>query len=405
MMTDGATEDRKSGEFTVLIASRNLDCIKQIDNVISQIDTLTINHNHICNGHSDPLYGLTELPDLLILWVGEKWKLELSELMSRPSAQRPALIICADNDDPQLMRMAIKAGAIDYLKPPIVSDELTAIVYSALNECQEEPTEKSGAVIALINAKGGSGASFIACNIADLMTQSSRLDVALMGMDIQFGSLSSYLDMDVKYGLIDALDNIDEMDSDALKGYMTQHSSGIDLLDAKPGELISTEEVEVEHLSRLLKLLTRNYDQVIVDLPRQINSLTSEVIDSADKILVVLQQSIAHIHDTLRLLEILQRDLAIPSDRITMVINRYDKRSDLTLDSISKTLNHQTFITIPNSFDEVSKSIDGGEPLSACFKRTTVTKALSSITDHILGQDSKTKSAVLNRVMKHFKVL
>ncbi|MBL4827465.1 MAG: AAA family ATPase [Spongiibacteraceae bacterium] len=395
---------KKIFEFTVLVASRNAKAIDHLEKMLTPVKALNIQRNHICNGHSDPLFGLVKMPNLLIFWVSTNWQVELEELISRPAAERPPLIICANNDDAQLMRKAMKAGAVDYLRSPIVAGEFVAVVCGVLDEFRKSNTEKSGEIVAIINAKGGSGASFIACNIADLMAESSHLQVALLGLDIQFGSLSGYLDMDARYGLIEALDNIDDMDSDALKGYMMSHPSGIDLLDVKLDELLTPEDIDVDSLSRLLSLLSSNYDQVIVDLPRQIDSLTSEVIESADKILVVLQQSIAHLHDAKRLLELLRRDLGVASERIFLVINRYDKRSDLTLNDLSKALNHQNLMTIPNAFDEVSKSLIVGELLYKCSKRAAITKALLLMKDSLLGYEPKTKFSVFNRVIKHLKV-
>lgn len=284
-------------QFNVLVAGRNAEHIDQMESILSNIDNLPISRNHICNGHSDPLYGLPKMPELLVFWVGENWELELTELMLHFPSNHPALIICADSDDPKLMRLAMKAGAVDYIRSPISRNDLVTATCSVLDDFNLNHSSKSGSILTVINAKGGSGASFIACNIADIMAESSNLDVALMGLDIQFGSLSGYLDINTKYGLIEALDNIDGMDSAALKGYMMQHSSGIHLLDVKPDALITAEDIDPESISKLLDLIATNYDQVIIDLPRQIDQLSRTVIECSDKILIVVQQSIAHIHD------------------------------------------------------------------------------------------------------------
>jgi len=389
--------------FNVLVAGRNAEHIEQMETILGNIDNLSISRNHICNGHSDPLYGLPEMPDLLVFWVGENWELELTELMLHLPSKYLSLIICADSDDPKLMRLAMKAGAVDYLRSPISRNDLVAATCSVLDDFNLTHCSKSGSILTVINAKGGSGASFIACNIADIMAESSDLDVALIGLDIQFGSHSGYLDIDTEYGLIEALDNIEDMDSAALRGYMMQHSSGIHLLDVKPGALLTAEDIDPESLSKLLNLMATNYDQVIIDLPRQIDQVSSTVIECTDKILIVVQQSIAHIHDAMRLLEILQRDLLTPKGKIAIVVNRYDKSSDLTLKSISKMLNIDSLLTIPNSFDQVSESINGGEPIYAIFRRAAVTKALIKMKDDLLGQKIAKEKAVLGKLFDRFR--
>ncbi len=53
--------------------------------------------------------------------------------------------------------------------------------------------------------------------------------------DLQFGSLSHYFDLEPKYGMVEVLQNIYELDQVALEGYMLKHSSGLKMLDVKPG--------------------------------------------------------------------------------------------------------------------------------------------------------------------------
>lgn len=388
--------------FNVLIASRSAGAINILEENLSAMSSLQIHRNHICNGHSDPLHGFTERIDLLIFWVGENWVVELEELMSRPSSDRPPLIICANNDDPLLMRTAMKAGACDYLRAPVIKDELIASVTQQIDDAIRKSHVDNGAITAVINAKGGSGSSFIACNIADLMTESSNLDVALMGLDIQFGSLSGYLDINAQYGLMEALQNIEGMDREALNGYMTKHPTGLNLLDLKPGDLFMPEDVNIDSLSKLLDLLCENYDQVVIDLPRQIDFLTSTVIDRSDKLLIVMQQSIAHLHDAKRLIDIFRRDLSVPNEKIMVVVNRYDKDSDLTLASIAKTLQHKNLLTVPNAFEQVNESINGGEPLYNVFRKSAITKSLMQMKDTLIETDAPHEVSGLRKVFNRF---
>jgi len=395
---------RHQKEFKVLVASRNSGAIQQMENILQAVPEASVSRNHICNGHSDPLYGLPEMPDMLIFWVGQDWKLELTELMAREASERPPLMICADHDDPYLMRLAMKSGAVDFLVPPIIADEMIAAIYAVHDELFKNSKALTGTITGVMNSKGGSGASFIACNIADLMAESSNLDVALVGLDIQFGSLSGYLDMKAKYGLLDALENIENIDNAALKGYMMQHPSGLHLLDAKPRDLLLPEDIDTQSLSQLMELLAHNYDQVVVDLPRHIDTVTSTVIERADKLLVIVQQGIAYLHDAKRILEILRRDLGVSEDRISVVVNRYERSHELSLQIMSKTLHHDNLLTIPNSFDYVNESINGGTPLYSVRKRASITKALLLMQEKLLGRESNAEGAMFNKLIHRLKV-
>ena len=399
------TSSKHHGSMNILIASRNKDILKTFQNILTGIEGISLSTNLISNGHSDPLYGLTETPDLLIFCVGESWVIELEELMDNPASERPPLIICADNDDPSLMRLSMKAGALDYLKSPFEKSEITTSILSVQEEYKRNQTHSTGVVTAIMNAKGGSGSSFIACNIADLITESSHLDVALVGLDIQFGNLSGYLDMHTDYGLVQALDNIDNMDSTSLKAYMKKHSSGLDLLDAKPEALLMPEDIDIDKLGKLFDLMEDNYNHIVVDLPRQIDLVTSTVIDRADKILIVMQQSLGHLQDAKRLLEILRRDLGVANDSIIIAINRYDKESELSLASISKTLRNDHLLTVPNSFVQVNESLNEGEPLYSGFKESAITKSLVDMKNKLIGEETKPEIAGIRKIFNRIKGL
>ena len=79
--------------FTVLLAGRNRTGLDQLVDIVSRIKGINITTNHICNGHSDPLHGVDTLPQLLVFWIGENWRVELGELVQRSAKQRPATIV------------------------------------------------------------------------------------------------------------------------------------------------------------------------------------------------------------------------------------------------------------------------------------------------------------------------
>jgi len=176
------------------------------------------------------------------------------------------------------------------------------------------------------------------------------------------------------------------------------------LLDAKPKDLLLPEDIDTQSLSQLMELLAHNYDQVVVDLPRHIDTVTSTVIERADKLLVVVQQGIAYLHDAKRILDILRRDLGVSDERISVVVNRYERSHDLSLQVMSKTLRHENLLTIPNSFDYVNESINGGKPLYSVRKRASITKALLLMQEKLLGRESNPEGAMFNKLIHRLKV-
>ncbi|NRB38769.1 MAG: AAA family ATPase [Pseudomonadales bacterium] len=389
-----------SAGFTVMLPSTNRRSLDQLLSIVECIAGINITTKQLKAGEFDPLLhsDAEQQPDLLIYWLDERWQPELTALIEHPVSQRIPIIIVSDCHEQAAMRMAMKAGAIDYLRPPFDSLELQSSINELMND--QNCNEKNVTITSVINAKGGSGASLFSCTLAHMMAKLNEKKVALIDMDIQFGSLCHYFNMDSKYGLIEALQNAFELDEVALEGYMLKHESGLDLLDIKPGDFILPEDIHSEHMDVLLKLMAKKYEHIVVDMPRHLDALSCLVLESSDKVVVVLQQSISHLRDAKRLLDILRNDLGIDKERILVVLNRYDKNNDLSLKDIQKTLNHPVSTTLPNAYKVVSESVNQGVPLYDVASRSPIIKSMHKISNQIIdpdGQESR-KKGLFNRL-------
>lgn len=385
--------------FQLMIASRKRDALDQLNVLVRSLGAIDVVERHMTNGHADPLYGATALPDLLLFWLGDAWEIELSELIARPVNQRPPMLIIGDSDSQQSLRMAMKAGAMDYFKTPFDQREMLGALRNVIDQHRAAARQHHGSLTAVINAKGGSGGTFIACNTAHMLREKTGLDVALAGLDIQFGGLGSYLDCNPDYGLIDTLANIGDLDQVALRGFMTKHPSGLHLLDTRPAELLMPHEIDSAQLSALFDVMLSGYDHIVVDLPRQIDDLTAVALERADRIIVVLQQSVAHLRDAQRLLHILHTEMQIPNDSIVPIVNRFDRKSDLDEASIRKTLGVPVALTIPNAFEQVNECINGGQLLHSAFGRAPVTRALMKVAERVSGATVDRSQPMLGKIL------
>jgi len=300
--------------------------------------------------------------------------------------------------------MAMKAGAIDYIRSPFDALELQSTICKQIEEKNYQGINTVSPITSFINAKGGSGCSLIACNSAHMMAEVTHSRVALIDLDLQFGSLCHYLDMEPTYGLMEALENVYELDKQALEAYMLKHSSGLHLLDIKPGDLFVPEDISTENMDILLQLLATNYDHVVVDLPRHISMLSSMVLEKSEKVVVVMQQSISHLRDAKRLLHILKNDIGIEENKIRVVVNRYNKNDNLNIDDIGKALRHSVNLTAPNSYAQVSESINQGVPLYDISKKSPLTQSMMNVGYDISGGVCIPQQiSLISRLLKHIR--
>jgi pilus assembly protein CpaE len=258
-------------------------------------------------------------------------------------------------------------------------------------------------MVAVVSAKGGSGASFLAVNLAHMMAASSSQRVALLDLDLQFGCLGQYLDVRPQHGLMHALDMADQLDEIALDAYMTQHKSGVSLLGPLAEELVLARDIPVDRLGRLLDLVKIGYDCTVVDQPRQIDDISAEVYDRADRILLVMQQELANIRDAGRLRQILLRDLGVPEDRVTVVVNRFDKSLQVELGDIcqSLTISKEDIVLVPNHYKNVAESMNVGVPMLDHARSSSVTKALLALQNELTGNTPQQSTGLFSKAFSN----
>lgn len=351
-------------------------------------------------GQADPLYNLPKLPDALILSLSGDWEMELKALSARPLAERPPLLIIGPVGEARMMRMAMQAGARDFFAHPLEEAELVAAVERLLQDIVTAGDPFIGKITSVINAKGGSGASILAASMAHILTVKGGLTTALLDIDLQFGVLPQYFDLQANNGLLQSIDSLEALDATAVEGYMLKHHSGLHVLGNSPEQAVlpGAEEIPTAEarVGKLLDLLTRRYEHIVVDLPRQIDPFTSVFLRYSDQVLIVLQQSLAHLRDTQRLLLFMQ-ELAIQSSRIKIVVNRYDKNLPVTLRDIEKAVNQRCFMTLPNDFQRVSESVNLGVPLYERYPNARMSKALSEMAEKLSAKPfPQSKSGLFN---------
>jgi pilus assembly protein CpaE len=384
----------------VLAAGRAAQVLADLEQALGDQQDVEFTVKQIVNGTVDPLQGVREIPDVLILHLSDNWKGELAALRQRPVNERPPIIALSDAADPALMRESMNAGVRDFLAHPCSPTDLVESVRHLGDENRRANSPAEAHMTAVINAKGGSGASFIACNLGHILASDLGQKTTLIDLDLQFGTLPLYLDISPRTTLMDALAVADELDVVALEGYMARHRSGLHLLPAMSEHLGLPWEIPEASLSRVLNLSASGYDQIIVDLPRQIDPLTSSVIERADSVLVIMQQSLTHIRDAKRLLQLIGNELGVPREATEVVVNRYSEKHAITLHDIRQALQHEEVVTLPNDFNRVSESVNTGRPLLECAKGAAVTRTLQRLAQRLSGTEAE-KHGVLQRAVSY----
>ena len=382
----------------VLIAGRSKFAVDNLSQSLSGRSEFVLTTRILGNGHVDPLHGVSETPDMLLLHHAPGQS-ELESLAGSGQANQLPLIVCGPGDNPESMRLAMQAGARDYLAETAPLSDLVASLLRLREETVRSGSSAIGRLMVVMNSKGGSGASFLATNLAHAFAVNDSAQVTLADLDIQFGGLCRYLDITPKMGILQALEVAKQLDDISAEAYTCEHSSGLRLLAAPSKRFVPPSEIPIDALDALLKVFLSNNDLVIADSPNRLDTFTEFFLDRADNIILVVQQSLPHVQDAARTIKLLTNEFAIPEARINVVVNRFSKNAPIDLGDIRKALRTDKLITIPNQYKLAAESINSGIPVAEISKNAPLTKGIRNLQAALDNKDSKPAGNFLARAL------
>ncbi|ARU30849.1 hypothetical protein CAP31_03595 [Sulfuriferula sp. AH1] len=321
-----------------------------------------------------------DIPDLIII-DGICPGAEEFRTLEQLNLLQPGLaivLLCKDPSSEFLINM-MHVGIKDVLPLPVAPETLRATVAHIEQKSTLAITNhKHGKTMAFIACKGGSGATFLASNLAYILAAGQSSKVALLDFNLQFGDASLFISDQIPTNtLADVADNIARLDASFLASSMLHVLPNLGVL-AAPEDPEHAIEIKPRHIEALLELARTQYDYVILDIGRALNASTVMALDHTDMIFLVLQETLPFIRDAKRLLHALQA-LGYGKDKIHLIVNRYEKGGEVQLEDVEQTLGIKVFRTIPNSFAAVSASVNQGIPIMKIAQRDPVTKSLQEI--------------------------
>src|SRR5690242_7024662 len=164
----------------------------------------------------------------------------------------PAIFAIGSMSQPQVIVSAMRSGAKEYIeRPTTATDLLEAFVRLTANQRKTGREGPRGKVFTIAGAKGGSGATTTAVNLA-LALQSAHGGTALVDI-ATLGHASLHMNLKPVFTVSDAVRNIHRLDSSLLESFMTRHGGGLQLL-AGPNAPVGSEPSTAE-FARLFDLL------------------------------------------------------------------------------------------------------------------------------------------------------
>lgn len=272
------------------------------------------------------------------------------------------VMVYSGRSDPELLVRCMRAGAREFLTAPFSQGAVAeALVRASVRRPVIKTSKQTlGRLLVFTGAKGGSGVTTIANNFAVALAHESEQKALLIDLDLPLGAAALDLGITAPFSTVDALQNVNRLDSNFLSRLLIQHSSGLSVLPAP--DKYSPFSVSASDLEKLLIAARQDFDFVVVDAGSATGPVYNLLVDSATSVYLVTQVSISELRNSNRLIS---EFFGPRTTKLQIVLNRFTPRS-LIIDeeSIAKALTLPPTWKIPSDYPVVRQAQNSATPFA-----------------------------------------
>lgn len=316
-------------------------------------------------------------PDVLLLDLPEPDDTDFELIDAATQRVTGVLVLMVSNDASMAtLKRAMRAGVRDVLSGPL-SAETLMVALDYLRDARANTSrfgETMGEVHAFIPAKGGCGATFLATNLGYVLAKSSRR-VLLIDLNLYFGDAATYLtDRKAPANVVDLARQARRLDSALLGASVLKVRENLSVVVA-PELPYQLEEVTADSVAALIALARTEYDFVLLDVGRAMDPATVKALDVADRITLVVEQSLPALKNARRMVQVFD-GLGYGREKVRVVLNSFAKSNLIRPEDVEKATGLPVARQIPSSDAAVRTAINQGDPLPRLTPKDPVAKAL-----------------------------
>jgi pilus assembly protein CpaE len=327
----------------------------------------------------------------------------LERLVARVGAWPPVIVI-TQAFDAGVARALVQMRVADFLVKPVAPAEL---VRTCARVAKTPTTSQEGAeakIYTFLPAVGGAGVTTLAIQSALLLLNSTprgKSSTCLVDLDFQLGACADYLDIEPRLNLSEIETRPERLDRQLLEVMLSHHPSGLAVIAApnRPAEMRS---FDPDVVTRLLDMVSSQFEHVVFDMPRTWFSWTDSVLLGSNELFIVSEMTVPGLRHAKQLVEAIRERLG-DGPKAKVIVNRFEQQmfsTGLRKNDIEQVLGDAFAACIPNHYAIVREAIDRGVPLEEVKPGNKITLALKKV---ILPQ-ADAKAAAEEKGLGKFKL-
>lgn len=289
----------------------------------------------------------------------------LTELIRtiRELATPPHVMILRETPEPGEILTALRAGATEYVYPPLSPGLREA--FERISEHRDasgaKALPKGGRIVGFLSAKGGCGATTLACHTALDIAKTSGKDTLLADMDFGSGIVRTMMQCRSRYSMLDALQNIQRVDASFWRGLVSNGIPGLEVIASTPAE-ICRELPKGSDIRQLLRFIKTQYEWAILDLGHGLEPHTLAAMGEVDHLILVATLEMPALQQAKTIFRYVS-DSGYPKDKMLFVLNRMPRRGEISAADIESVLSAPVYAAIPNDYRALESAYSSGRLL------------------------------------------
>jgi len=240
-----------------------------------------------------------------------------------------------------------------------------------------------------LKAGGGVGATSLGVQMAHQLAAKAGAEskICFADLDLQFGAAALYFDLSEALTVTDCAAVGEVLEETQFATALAAHKSGIRVL-AAPREATALESLTPQMVEALVRGLRRDFALTILDLPSVWTAWTNHALQLVDRIVMVTNLSVAHVHLVRRQLGILAMQ-NLDSLPLTLVCNAVtgDQQNLLSIKAAERALGRPFDIVLPEDGRVMGAAANQGLPISEVRRGTKLEKSIAQLAERI-GADA-----------------
>lgn len=305
------------------------------------------------------------------------------DLIGRVTSELPTCSVLAvsSSQEGSLILKAMRNGAKEFLNQPLSLEDFMAAldrIHLTTGSSSGDGPAKSSQVITLSGVGGGVGCTSLAINLACVLAQDERNNVAIIDLDLSLGDADVWLDIIPDYTIQDVAENISRLDYALLKRSLTKHECGAFLLP-RPVHIDLRPSFSPDELRRVIALLKATFTHLVIDISKSYTALDIAAMEASDSILLVTQLDLPCLRNVVRLLQFYDQQESL-ADKVKVVVNRLGLQdTQISLNKALETIGRDVYWQIPNDYGTMVESRNNGVPLLTYAPKAKLTREIEKL--------------------------